>query len=183
MGRPTASRRNPGRRPGERSRPATASGGAVARPRLTARAAVLVLVLAALVVSYASSLRAYFEQRQQIQLLQSSIRSSQAHITEMQREKQRWGDKAYVIAQARARFNFGFPGEIGYQVLDANGKPLDHADTLSDPKPVGDGKPEWWQTTLASIDTAGHPPHVATPAHRIAAPSQSSHSSQSSSGG
>jgi hypothetical protein len=131
-------------------------------------------VLAALVVSYASSLRAYFEQRHEIQSLQDSIRSSQSHITAMQREKQRWGDDAYVIAQARARFAFGFPGEIGYQVLDANGKPLDHEDSLTDPKRSGDGKPEWWQTTLTSIDTAGHPPHVSTPAHRITTPPQPS---------
>jgi hypothetical protein len=131
-------------------------------------------VLAALVVSYASSLRAYFEQRHEIQSLQDSIRSSQSHITAMQREKQRWGDDAYVIAQARARFAFGFPGEIGYQVLDANGKPLDHEDSLTDPKRSGDGKPEWWQTTLTSIDTAGHPLHVSTPAHRITTPPQPS---------
>jgi cell division protein FtsB len=135
---------------------------------------VLVLVLAVLVVSFASSLRAYFQQRQQTQLLQDSIRSSQEHITALQREKKRWGDNAYVIAQARARFSFGFPGEIGYQVLDKDGKPLDHQDSLTDPKRSGDGRPEWWQTTLTSIDTAGHPPHVSTPAHRITAPPQPS---------
>jgi hypothetical protein len=131
---------------------------------------VLVLVLALLTVSYASSLRAYLQQRHQIQSLQDSIRSSQEHITAMQREKERWGDNAYVVAQARARFAFGFPGEIGYQVLDANGRPLDPEDSLTDPTRPGDGKPEWWQTTLTSIDTAGHPPHVATPAHRIVPP-------------
>lgn len=167
-------RRTTGRRPGKRARPASPTGAAVARPRLTARAAVLVLVLAALVTSYASSLRAYFEQRHQIQSLQDSIRSSQTRITAMEREKKRWGDRAYVVAQARARFNFGFPGEIGYQVLDADGKPLDRQDTLTDPTRPGGGKPEWWQTTLASIDTAGHPPRATTPARRIVPPPQPS---------
>jgi hypothetical protein len=135
---------------------------------------VLVLVLAVLVVSYASSLRAYLQQRHQLQSLLESIRSSQADITALQREKKRWGDDAYVIAQARARFAFGFPGEIGYQVLDVNGKPLDHADSLTNPSRTGDGRPEWWQTTLTSIDTAGHPPHVSTPAHRVVTPPQPS---------
>jgi cell division protein FtsB len=144
------------------------------RPRFTARAAVLVLVLAVLVVSYASSLRAYFQQRHQIQSLQDNIRSSQEHITALQREKKRWGDDAYVIAQARARFAFGFPGEIGYQVLDVDGKPLDHVDSLTDPTRTGDGRPEWWQTTLTSIDTAGHPPHVSAPVHRVVTPAQPS---------
>ena len=170
VGRPAPARRTPGRRPGDRPRSVAAPGTAAVRPRLTARAAVLVLVLAVLTVSYASSLRAYLQQRHQIQSLQDSIASSQEHITAMRREKERWGDDAYVIAQARARFAFGFPGEIGYQVLDENGKPLDHEDSLTDPTRSGDGKPEWWQTTLTSIDTAGHPPHVSTPAHRIPAP-------------
>ena len=28
------------------------------------------------------------------------------------------------------------PGEIGFQVLDADGKPMDHTDTLSPPNAV-----------------------------------------------
>ena len=134
----------------------------------------LVLVLGVLLVSYASSLRAYVEQRRHIASLEESIAASRADISDLKREKQRWSDPAYVVAQARARFAFGFPGEIGYQVLDAHGRPLDHEDSLTDPARSGDGKPEWWQTTLTSIDTAGHPPHVSTPPHRIPAPPTSS---------
>jgi cell division protein FtsB len=130
------------------------------RPRLTSRAAVLVLVLAVLLVSYASSLRAYVDQRRHVAALEDSIASSRADIEELKREKQRWKDPAYVVAQARARFAFGFPGETGYLVLGPDGKPLDHEDSLSDP---GAGKrpdPQWWQTTLTSVDTAGNPPTV-----------------------
>jgi cell division protein FtsB len=137
-----------------------APGGAVGavRPRLTSRAAVLVLVLGVLLVSYASSLRSYVDQRRHVADLEDSIASSRADIEGLKREKQRWQDPAYVVAQARARFAFGFPGEMGYLVLDADGKPLDHEDSLSDP---GAGKapdPQWWQTTLTSVDTAGNPP-------------------------
>ncbi len=132
----------------------------------------LVLVVAALLVSYASSLRAYLEQRHQISSLEAGIRSSRENIDALQREKERWRDPAYVIAQARARFAFGFPGEIGYRVLDADGRPLDHEDSLTDPETSGDSSPEWWQTTLASIDAAGHPPRTSAPADRITAPPQ-----------
>jgi len=124
---------------------------------------VLVLVLAVLMVSYASSLRAYFQQRSQIQQVQASIEQSRADIAALQREKKRWRDPAYVVSQARARFAFGFPGEIGYRVLGADGRPLDQQDSLSQPRTSGDGRPEWWQTTLSSIQTAGDPPRQTPP--------------------
>jgi cell division protein FtsB len=135
-----------------------ARGDAVAvRSRLTGRAAVLVLVIAALLVSYASSLRAYLDQRSHTGSLEASIASSERTIAELEREKRRWRDPAYVEAQARARFAFGYPGEIGFHVLDEDGRPLDAQGTLSPPEQVGDGKPEWWESTLDSIEAAERP--------------------------
>lgn len=121
------------------------------------------LVVAALMVSYASSLRAYLEQRQHLSQLEGDITASEANISQLEREKARWDDPAYVISQARARFAFGFPGEVGYQVLDRDGKPLDPQDTLSPPRPATDDEPEWWETTLSSIDAAAHPPAEEAP--------------------
>ena len=143
---------------------------AAPRPRLTGRAAVLVLVVAALMMSYGSSLRAYLEQRAHIASVKASIAESEAHIAALQREKERWNDDAYVISQARARFAFGFPGEIGYRVLDEDGRPLDHEDSLSDPKSLDESPPEWWETTLDSVETAAHPPRETAPADQIAPP-------------
>ena len=129
------------------------------RSRLTGRAAVLVLVVAALMVSYASSLRAHLEQRALIGDMEASISESRAQIVELEREKRRWADPAYVESQARARFAFGYPGEIGYRVLDVDGDPLDQAASLEDRVPVvGDGQPEWWETTLSSVEAADAPP-------------------------
>jgi cell division protein FtsB len=151
--------------------PAKGDGVGVVRPRLTSRAAVLVLVLGVLLVSYASSLRAYVDQRRHVADLEDSIASSRADIEGLKREKQRWQDPAYVVAQARARFAFGFPGEMGYLVLDADGKPLDHEDSLSDPSVGKTPDPQWWQTTLASVDTAGSPPAAkAEPVKRLVDP-------------
>ena len=99
------------------SRPATPAGsrrrvrgGRPRRPRLTGRAAVLVLVLAVLTVSYASSLRAYLQQRSHISELKTAIAEREASINDLEREKQRWEDPAYVKAQARARFGYLMPG-------------------------------------------------------------------------
>src|SRR6478609_557188 len=60
----------------------TASGAAAAprRSRFTGRAAVLVLVVSLLTVSYASSLRAYLDQRSHIDDLKGKIALRQAAI-------------------------------------------------------------------------------------------------------
>lgn len=159
LGRPGRAR--PSGRPGVRGGRALREAGAQVATlpsRLTGRAAVLVLVVAALLVSYASSLKAHLEQRSHIDSLRSSIADSERQIASLRREKARWDDPAYVEAQARARFAFGYPGEIGYQVLDVDGSPLDAASSLDDPAPAdGDGRPEWWESTLASVDAAGKP--------------------------
>src|SRR5690348_984910 len=98
-----AHRRGP-RPGGRRPRAQAAAAEPPARPRLTSRAAVLVLALAVLVVSYASSMRAYFEQRHHLDALQADIDESRANISALKREKARWDDPAYVRAQARQRF-------------------------------------------------------------------------------
>ena len=158
-----------GTRPGDVRRRRGVEPGAAARPRFTGRAAVLVLVLAGLMVSYASSFRAHLDQRHHVEQLQSSIARSEAEIAALEREKQRWEDPAYVVAQARARFAFGFPGEIGFQVLDEDGEPLDHEDSLTDPTREAED-PEWWQETLSSLEAAGNPPEDKVPVEKITVP-------------
>jgi cell division protein FtsB len=99
------------------------SAGAPRRPRLTGRAAVLVLVVAVLAVSYASSMKAYLQQRAHIEDLKDQIATTSAEIDDLEREKRRWNDDAYVRAQARERFGYVMPGETSYVVLDEDGKP------------------------------------------------------------
>jgi hypothetical protein len=120
---------------------------------------VLVLVLAVLAVSYASSLRAYLDQRHHLATLREDIATTQAEIAALEREQERWHDPAYQMSQARQRFGFVMPGEVGLRVIGRDGEPLDQDDSLSEPRrSSGDGQPEWWQTTLRSIDAAGNPP-------------------------
>jgi len=126
--------------------------------------AVLLVVVAVLVVSYASSMRAYLEQRQQINTLQQQIASSKASIAKAEREKRRWKDPAYVEAQARSRFGWVLPGETSYQVLDAHGNPLTGDDALTDPSTVAPAKPKaWWTKAYSSLHAADHPEENVTP--------------------
>ena len=120
---------------------------------------VLVLVLSVLTISYASSLQAYFQQHQQITQLQGQISASEASITQLQDEKARWADPAYVKEQARARFGYLMPGETSYVVIGADGKPLAAQATLSDPRTSTTSTPTaWWTTEWRSVQLAGNPP-------------------------
>ena len=66
----------------------------------------LVLVLAVLTVSYASSLRAYLQQRSHIGDLKAQIAEREASINDLEREKKRWddpADEAAIRAQLKRR--------------------------------------------------------------------------------
>jgi len=120
---------------------------------------VLVLVLSVLTISYASSLKAYVQQHQQITTLQHRIAASEASISRLQQEKDRWQDPAYVKQQARARFGYLMPGETSYVVIGQDGKPLAARATLSDPRTRTSRTPTaWWTTEWRSVQLAGDPP-------------------------
>src|SRR4051794_11152462 len=161
-------RSGPGRRPGAprgprppAARPVERTTPDAERPRsrLTGRAAVLVLVLAVLTVSYASSLRAYLQQRAHINDLKASIAQDQADIDTLESEKARWEDPAFVRTQARERLGYVMPGEKAYLVLGEDGKPLQPAAELQDPTTVIPTAPTpWWSDGWASVKLAGNPP-------------------------
>lgn len=162
-----------GGRPGTGRVPAgptgqTGSQPAVRQPRFTGRAVVLVLVLAALTMSYASSMRAYITQRSHIQDLKGAIAERESAINALEREKRRWEDPAFVKAQARERFGYLMPGETGYQVLDENGKPLESEAELPDPAEAAKAvPPPWWSDAWDSVELAGHPPKADDEATRL----------------
>jgi len=165
----------PGTRRGASRVRVPAAGELPVRPRFTGRAAILVLVVALLMVSYASSMRAWLDQRHHLASLSASIDRSQAEVDRLTREKKRWQDPAYVQTVAHQRFGWVLPGQIGFQVLDQDGKPLDHQDSLSAPDSVTvASRPPWWQSAWGSVVVAGKPQvdprDVAPPVSRIQAP-------------
>lgn len=120
---------------------------------LTGRAAVVLLVLGALVVSYAQSLRVWFDQHQQISALQKDIRDSEQRVGQLEDEIARWDDDAYVRAQARQRLGWVMPGQVGYRVIGEDGKPV-----LTPPAvaPTGPEQPANWYSKLwGTVEVAG----------------------------
>ncbi len=160
-GRPGTRPSGPRQRPRARSSAPTpaASLPEPRRSRFTGRAMVLVLVLSVLTISYASSLKAYFQQHSQIETLRAQIASSQGSITKLEGEKARWNDPAYVREQARARFGYLMPGQTSYVVIGENGKPLAAQAKLSDPRTSTSRTPTaWWTSEWKSVQLAGNPP-------------------------
>jgi cell division protein FtsB len=162
--RRTASGHGAQSRPGQ-SRTTSPRGGAAGRtppqptggrPRLTGRAAIVIVVLAVLLVSYATSLRAFLAQRSQIEDLQTQIAQDRHAIAQLREERRRWHDPAYIQAQARERFGWVHPGEIGLRVIGGSGRPINAPSRLTDPATLGqDPDAEWWSTAWSSIRQAG----------------------------
>ncbi|WP_344006405.1 septum formation initiator family protein [Nocardioides lentus] len=131
---------------------------------------ILVLVLAVLLVSYASSLRAYLVQREHIGDVKAEIVERRESIDALEREQRRWDDPAYLRSQARERLGYLLPGETGYQVLDEDGEPLGAGGTLPAQDVPREQPTAWWESTWESVELAARPPQVAEkeqPAERI----------------
>ncbi len=124
------------------------------------------MVLLILTISYASSLRIYFAQAHEIAASKAEIAERQQRIVTLQAELAKWQDEAYVRTQARERLGWVVPGEIGYKVVDANGKPLgggaeissDTADTVKPPEDA------WWAKLWGSVAAADQPAPAAAQA-------------------
>ncbi|MCT1458819.1 septum formation initiator family protein [Aestuariimicrobium sp. p3-SID1156] len=139
--------------------------GAHAAPRarrslgVTWRAVAVLAVLFILLLSYLNSLRVYFSQQQEMAETRAQIESERRQIQELQDEKTRWEDPNYVKAQARSRLGWVVPGEVGYKVIGADGKPLGGGAELDPATTDEKGKHPvtWWERLIGSLKTADNP--------------------------
>jgi len=148
---------------GEASRPAVArraSTGAGAarrtpapRPRrLTGRATVLLVVLAALALGYAYPVRVYLSQQAEINRMEAGQEAQRKHIDELAAQVEKWQDDAYVVSQARSRLYMVYPGEIPLVVLwDEAGAARDAGVT---PKETQPAPAPWYGKLWTSIEVA-----------------------------
>jgi cell division protein FtsB len=145
----------------EGSRPAlarrTGAGAAERTPapvprRLTGRATVLFVVLAALALGYAYPVRVYLSQQAEIHRMESGQAAQRQHIADLEAEVGKWQDDAYVVAQARRLYWF-YPGEIPLVVLwDSDGAARDAG---VKPKPPAQPTPDPWYGKLwSSVEVA-----------------------------
>lgn len=79
---------------------------------------ILALMLAAIIVT-PTAVR-YVEFRKENQQLVADLEVLKQSNDELENELGRWDDPKFIIAQARQRLSFVFPGETPYRVTDAN---------------------------------------------------------------
>jgi cell division protein FtsB len=128
------------------------------RSSLSARAIALAVVLLILTISYATSLRIYFAQAHEIASTNAEITERQQRIRELQGELASWGDETYVRTQARDRLGWVVPGEIGYRVVGADGKPLGGgAKITAETAPDESAQDAWWSKLWGSVQAADRP--------------------------
>ena len=131
------------------------------RSSLTARAIALAVVLLILTISYATSLRIYFAQAHEIASTNAEITERQQRIRDLQGELASWGDETYVRTQARERLGWVVPGEIGYRVVGADGRPLGGgAKITAETSPDESPQDAWWSKLWGSVQAADRPAPV-----------------------
>lgn len=112
---------------------------------------VVLLILAVLILSPGVS--TLIEQRRNIAELEASVRVKTDAVKQVDAERARWKDPAYVRAQARDRLFFVMPGETQLSVIDdvviAQTKQRKATQKLTE------AKHDWLRSLSTSLVTAG----------------------------
>ncbi|WP_394277335.1 septum formation initiator family protein [Luteococcus sp.] len=135
------------------------------RPRVmrgvgfTRRAIVLMVVAVILLLSYASSLRVYLRQERELAVAQQQIAERTRANAQLSDEVERWKEEDFVEAQARQRLGWVVPGEVGYRVVDANGRPMGGSVSIQSTStvPQGEHATAWWDRMAGSLGAADEP--------------------------
>lgn len=136
----------------------------------TRRAIAFAVVAVVLLVSYLSTLRVYLTQQSQISAARQEITQREQRIKDLQEELNSWQDPEYVKIQARERLGWVVPGEVGYRVIDRDGKPYGGGSQIDQEGnlPAGEHPDAWWQKLWGSTRAADEPAPVPTPAQTVA---------------
>ena len=109
----------------------------------------IALVAMVLLVLLAPTMRSYFVQRSDIAALERQVAAGEDRVVQLEEERDRWRDPAYVEQQARERLKFVRPGEVSYTVVGA-----DEIEVLQVASgAVSEARP-WYDRVWASIGQA-----------------------------
>ena len=127
-GRTEAARASAGRAAARAAAAPSSSGAAhdavpVPARAFSGRMLALAVVLVAITVMLAPTVRVFLNQRAEISALEADIASKRAEQEDLRQEISRWEDPNYVKQQARDRINMVMPGETSYWVFGDAGSP------------------------------------------------------------
>ncbi len=123
---------------------------------LTWRTGVILLVITLAIAVVAPSVRAYMDQQATLAELRAEADAAQTEVDDLRAEVARWDDPAFIVAQARERLAYVFPGETPYRVVDAeiiNGS-ADGSPAAEREPAVAAGAP-WYDRLWDSVVVAG----------------------------
>ena len=119
------------------------------------------VVLAAFVL--VPTIGTYVDQRQQIGALQASVEVSRDDVADLEAQRDRWTDPAYITTQARERLYYVRPGEVVYLVDND----LPPALVPQEQAPVSDQveqtRSDWMAQFVRSVTVAGMAQTVKAP--------------------
>ena len=149
----------------------------LANIRISGFTFMILLLLVLGVIVLAPSLKLLIEQQQQISALQKSVTDQKDKVSNLKDRVARWDDPAYIVAQARNRLLFVYPGEYSYLVVN-KGQTATTTDGAPISAQIQDTKVDWLQSLTSSLLTAGL---SKAPASKLDSPLQSPQSSPQSS--
>ena len=78
---------------------------------------IIIVIVVAVVVLF-EPVQIWVQQQVRLGELRAEVTNSKAAVASMQEELKRWGDRAYVEAQARQRLLFVYPGDVSYLIVN-----------------------------------------------------------------
>jgi cell division protein FtsB len=97
----------------------------------------------------------YAQQEQQLAALRTSVQVTKDQIAELERERERWKDPAYITTEARARLYYEKPGEVVFLVdndLPASAQPREQQKVSAN---VQQTHTDWMSQLVRSVAAAG----------------------------
>ncbi|WP_239526010.1 septum formation initiator family protein [Microbacterium sp. B35-30] len=111
------------------------------------------VVLAAFVL--VPTIGTYVDQRQQVAALEAAVQLSRDEVADLESQRERWQDPAYITTQARERLYYVQPGEVVYLVDDDLPPELEpqEQEPVSDELQAADA--DWMAKLMRSVTEAG----------------------------
>jgi cell division protein FtsB len=125
------------------------------------RAAVLAAVVCVLTLTIAGPVRTYFAQRTEMEQLAATEAALRHQIADLEQQKGKLNDPAYIAAQARERLGFVKPGDIPFQVQLPPGVAAAAPPGADASKPANNDP--WYTSLWHTIADAPHLPPTASP--------------------
>jgi cell division protein FtsB len=111
------------------------------------------VVLAAFVL--VPTIGTYLDQRQQIVALQQAVQLGQDEVADLEAQRDRYSDPAYITTQARERLYYVRPGEVIYLVDNDLPPALEPQEQAAVSDEVQQTRTDWMSQLVRSVTEAG----------------------------